>query len=80
MVTMNFESVMQAHKEQYGRNYLICENEQERNFLLQVLAPYYAAYSYYELDLALGYACRTAIDKCNLKAVLQTMHSIIGKV
>lgn len=77
---MNKEQIIACHHKFYMRNYFLCEDETEREFIIQLLLVMFPRNSHEEVDCALGYACRTVRDKCNLKLVLECAMENIGKV
>lgn len=78
---MTWENAIEEHRKQYGRNYMVCEDEQEREFLIDLIAPLLEGYDKQQIDLVIGFACRTIVnDKCDLKIVLNCVKENIGKV
>jgi hypothetical protein len=60
---------------------MICEDESEREFLIALIQPLLKGNTLSEIDLALGYACRTvARSDNNLNLIVECVKQNVGKI
>lgn len=71
----------QLHRAAYNRNYIICEDEKEREFLIKcILQEIKTPVKPEDVEVALGYACRNTSAPRMLKEILRITAEVMGKV
>lgn len=76
-----WNKVEQLHRAAYNRNYIICEDEKERGFIIQcILQEANHALKPEEVEIALAYACRKTEHPRRLEEILRITAEVMGKV
>jgi hypothetical protein len=75
---MEWGEVLQAHYNVYKRKTIDCSNEQEREFLIDLILPKFPQYTRQQVDMALGYGCRNM--NWDLAEILSSIEINIGEV
>lgn len=68
------------HRQVFGREYLDCTNEDEREYVIDFLYDTLVIYSREEIETALAHACRTLPPPRLTEEVIELMKQNIGKV
>ena len=75
---MVWADVLAAHYQVYKKETINCEDETEREFLIDLIQPKLPEYTREQVDMALGYGCRNM--KWNLAEILESIETNIGEV
>ena len=76
---MSWAQIENKHRGKYGRNFIICEDPSEREFLTGAILESFNFLKHEYVEQAFNECCKGMIFPCDRKKCLQTIKGYVGK-